>query len=115
MIDETAAPSGYLILRLPGLVAGRDLADAMLGKLSDSYRRADVIVDATRTSSASPSFSAQIIQHVLVEGEAASLTLAGAPDRMVSVCREVAASAGVSDRLAVLAGMPRRTPHPARA
>ena len=84
---------------LPHLVAGRDLADAMIDGLAASLHDRVVVVDARATSSGSSSFASQLVQRVLVDEGARSLVLVGAPARFVRAVQESAERQDVTPRV----------------
>lgn len=85
------------MLQLPRLVAGRDFADDMvesLGPMIDD----EVIVDASRLLSGTPSFAAELVRQVIIEGRARSLLLVGAPADFVGYTGAAAQDLGVRER-----------------
>jgi len=95
-----------LVLVLPHLVAGRDLADLMLDRLADSFQYETVVVDARRTASGSPSFASQLVQRTLADGGADCLILVGAPSRFAQHVTESASRRSVAGRLDLTPAMP---------
>jgi len=86
-------------LQLPRLVAGRDYADDLVHTLG-LEPDAEVVVDGTALLSGTPSFAAELVQQVLVEGKARSLTLIGAPADFVDYSSTAARDLGVAERFA---------------
>ncbi|MGI8667773.1 MAG: hypothetical protein ACR2N4_17390 [Jatrophihabitans sp.] len=84
-------------MQLPRLVAGRDFADDMVNTFG-SVRDQDVIVDGTSLLSGTPSFAAELVQQLLVEGHARSLLLVGAPSDFAGYSSSAANDLGVFDR-----------------
>ncbi|MDQ2838174.1 MAG: hypothetical protein M3Y42_05150 [Actinomycetota bacterium] len=84
-------------LQLPRLVAGRDFADDMAGSFG-AVADQDVIVDGSRLLSGTPSFAAELVQQLLVEGKARSLLLVGAPADYAGYSSQAARELGVLDR-----------------
>lgn len=111
MVDTTGAPvldrGPYLSLVLPHLVAGRDLADAMIDRLGDLDNRT-VVVDARRTATGSPSFASQLVHRVLADGGADRLVVVGAPSRFAEQITASASALGVAARLDLAAVPPFR-------
>ena len=88
-------------LQLPRLVAGRDFADDMVksfGVVLDE----DVIVDSSRLLSGTPSFAAELVQQVLVDGKARSMLLVGAPTDFAGYAVAAAREFDVTDRLDIV-------------
>lgn len=98
-----------LVLRLPNLVAGRDLADSMLDRLERPFEHETVVVDARQTSSGSPSFASQLVQRTLVDGGADALVIVGAPVRFAKHVTESARASSVAGRLDLTDAMPTAT------
>jgi hypothetical protein len=97
-------------LRLPRLVAGRDFAVDMaqsFGEVIDG----DVIVDGSRLLSGTPSFAAELVQQLLVDGKARSLLLVGAPADFAGYAIAAARELDVTDRF----DLAERLPHSAAA
>jgi hypothetical protein len=92
-------------LQLPRLVAGRDYADEIVRSigLADD---ADVVVDGTRLLSGTASFAAELVEQLLVEHRARSLTLVGAPGDFVTYASTAARDLGVADRLSIVSEFP---------
>ncbi len=90
-----------LTLVLPSMVAGRTLADTLVGRLDGSLHDAEVVVDSSRLVSASPSFAAQLVRRVLTDGRARALRVTAAPASFVEYLEEAADRVGVRDRLVV--------------
>lgn len=84
-------------LQLPRLVAGRDFADDMVEGFGQ-VRNEDIIVDGTRLLSGTPSFAAELVQQLLVQGQARSLLLVGAPADFAGYSTTAARELGVTDR-----------------
>ena len=95
-----------LTLRLPNLVAGRDLADQMLDRFGQPFDHRTVVVDARGTATGSPSFASQLVHRTLVEGNAEALVLVGAPKRFEEQVTESANRSQVSDRLHLTRDLP---------
>jgi hypothetical protein len=87
-----------LTLTLPALVAGRDLADALVDKLADATSR-PVLVDASRLESGTSSFAAQLVGRLLLDRHADQLILLGAPPSFAGYVRDAAVKLQVSGRL----------------
>lgn len=87
-----------LVLRLPNLFAGRDLADSMLDRLERPFAHETVVVDARQTSSGSPTFASQLVQRTLVDGGADALVV-GAPVRFAKHVTESARASSVAGSL----------------
>ena len=87
-----------LTLTLPALVAGRDLADALVDKLDD-VKSASVLVDASRLESGTSSFAAQLVRRLLLDGHADKLILLGAPPSFAGYVRDAAVKLDVSSQL----------------
>lgn len=84
-------------MRLPRLVAGRDFADDMVHSFGQVLGE-DVIVDGTELLSGTPSFAAELVRQLLVEGRARSLLLVGAPTDFAGFCTTAARELQVTDR-----------------
>lgn len=109
MVDTTGAPvldrEDFLSLVLPHLVAGRDLADAMIDKLGLVDGRM-VVVDARRTATGSPSFASQLVHRLLDEGHAEQVVVVGAPGRLAEQITSSAKSLGVAARIDLASELP---------
>lgn len=92
-------------LHLPRLVAGRDFADDIVGSLGPVPGR-DVIVDGSRLLSGTPSFAAELVQRLLVQGQARSMLLVGAPTDFAGYCTAAARELGVTDRFDLAEQLP---------
>jgi hypothetical protein len=93
-------------LVLPSMVAGRDLADALVERLAGDLTGTEVVVDCRRLVSASPSFAAQLVLRVLVDRRAGSLEVEHAPAAFGTYLQQAARRIGVADRLHVSAREP---------
>lgn len=87
-----------LTLTLPALVAGRDLADALVDKLDD-VKSAAVLVDASRLENGTSSFAAQLVRRLLLDEHADKLILLGAPPSFAGYVRDAAVKLDVSNQL----------------
>ena len=87
-----------LTLTLPALVAGRDLADALVDKLED-VKSAPVLVDARGLESGTSSFAAQLVRRILLDKGAQRLILVGAPPSFAAYVRDAAVKLHVSNKL----------------
>ncbi len=88
-----------LTLTLPALVAGRDLADALVDKLDDEDKSAPVFVDARWLESGTSSFAAQLVTRILLDRHAERLILVGAPPSFAGYVRDAAVRLQVSNKL----------------
>ena len=93
-------------LVLPSMVAGRDLADALVERLAGDLTGAEVVIDCRRLVSASPSFAAQLVLRVLVDHRAGSLRVEHAPAAFDTYLQEAAGRLDVADQLHVIAREP---------
>ena len=93
-----------LMLKLPALVAGRDLADAFVDKLDDVKGNV-VQVDARELVSGTASFAAQLVRDLLINEGADELVLVGAPAKFAGYAREAAQRLGVSAQLSTQASL----------
>lgn len=84
-------------LQLPRLVAGRDYADDLVSSLA-LEPGAEVLVDGSALLSGTPSFAAELVQQILVDGRARSLRLVGAPGDFSEYAKAAAKDLAVSDR-----------------
>ncbi len=84
-------------LQLPRLVAGRDYADDLVSSLA-LEPDAEVLVDGSALLSGTPSFAAELVQRILVEGKARSLRLVGAPGDFIDYAEAAARDLAVGDR-----------------
>lgn len=84
-------------LQLPRLVAGRDYADDLVSSLQ-LEPDAEVLVDGSALLSGTPSFAAELVQQILVEGKARSLRLVGAPGDFTDYAETAAKDLDVQDR-----------------
>ena len=87
-------------LQLPRLVAGRDYADDLV----DSLRLepgAEVVVDAGELLSGTPSFAAELVERVLVAGQAGSMMLLDAPADFTAYVESAAGDFGVNGKLVI--------------
>ncbi len=92
-------------LTLPQLVAGRELAAAAvarLGALTDT----DVVVDARALASGTSSFAAQLVRSIVVDGQAATLTVVGGPAEFVRDVRAAADSLTAAGRVMLTDDLP---------
>lgn len=96
-------------LRLPGYVAGRDLAERMVALVHDYLQGEAFLVDARGLISGSSSFAAGLVHAALVNGGAARLVLVEGPPEFSDYVRDAATSVAALDRLDVRADYP----HPA--
>ena len=87
-----------LTLTLPALVAGRDLADALVDRLDDVTSQS-VVVDASRLESGTASIAAQLVRRLLLDGRADQLILLGAPASFAGYVRDAAVKLDVSQQL----------------
>jgi hypothetical protein len=85
-------------LTLPQLVAGRRLAAAAVARLG-TIAGTEVVVDATPLTSGTGSFAGQLVQSILVDGEAKRLSVLGGPADFVADLRQAATVLGVADRI----------------
>jgi hypothetical protein len=92
-------------LRLPRLVAGRDYADDLVSSLG-LEPDAEVLVDASSLLSGTPSFAAELIQQILVDGKARSLRLVGGPGDFTGYAETAAKDLQVEDRFEATAHWP---------
>jgi hypothetical protein len=89
-----------VVLELPRLVSGRELASAMvagLGNITDD----EVVVDARATTSGTGSFAARLVRDVLVDRRATKLVVVGAPPVFNGYVREAADKLGIAADLIV--------------
>ncbi|HEX2903146.1 MAG TPA: hypothetical protein VHO01_06765 [Jatrophihabitans sp.] len=84
-------------LHLPRLVAGRDYADDLVRSLV-LEPGAEVLVDGSGLLSGTPSFAAELVQRILVDGKARSLRLVGAPGEFTGYAETAAKDLDVQDR-----------------
>ena len=73
-VTDTRVEGGNMAartLQLPRLVAGRDYADDLVSTLG-LEPDAEVLVDGSALLSGTPSFAAELVQQILVEGKARS-------------------------------------------
>ncbi len=91
-------PTVSVTLTLPLLVAGRDLAARAVQRLG-VIARTEVIVDARPLASGTTSFAAQLVQSVIVEGEADRLLVVGGPADFVADIQAAARALSVADRV----------------
>lgn len=89
-----------LTLVLPHLIAGRDLADAMVDRLG-ALAGEQVVVDGRAMAAGNVSFGSQLVVRVLSEGEASELVLVGAPEQFVRYVCDAAERLQVAGRLRV--------------
>jgi hypothetical protein len=94
-----------LVLTLPNLVAGRDLADLMLDRVGPCDGEV-VVVDARHTASGSASFASQLVTRTLVDGGADRLVVVGAPSRFADHLLASARERAVEGRLELAASLP---------
>lgn len=88
-------------IRLARLVAGRDLADALVDAAGNIARQV-VVVDASGTTDGSRSFASQLVRRILVDGGAAEMRLVAAPGEFADYVTQSAANHGVATRLELL-------------
>ncbi|HEU5269624.1 MAG TPA: hypothetical protein VFU36_06835 [Jatrophihabitans sp.] len=87
-------------LQLPRLVAGRDFADDLVDALRLAPG-AEVVVDAGELLSGTPSFAAELVERVLVAGQAGSMLLLDAPADFTDYICAAAHDLGVDGKLVV--------------
>jgi hypothetical protein len=92
-------------LQLPRLVAGRDFAADMAQSFGD-VSGGDVIVDGSRLLSGTPSFAAELVRRLLVDGKAHSLLLVGVPADFANYATTAAHDLGVTDRFDLAEQLP---------
>lgn len=85
-------------LYLPLFVAGRDFADHVADQLGDRPGEV-IVVDATGLESGTSSFADQLVQRVLVRGNAAEMVIVGGPTEFGRYLGAAAERAGVAGRL----------------
>jgi len=91
---------------LPSMVAGRDLADALVERIPGDLTATEVAVDCRRLVSGSPSFAAQLVWRVLVDRRAGSLAVTHAPAAFAAYLEQAATRLEVADRLRIRAKAP---------
>lgn len=89
-------------LTLPSMVAGRDLANTYVDKFDGDLRDAEVVVDAYRLISASPSFSAELVHRVLTVEGARALVVRRPTSAFVEYLEDAADREGLRDRLVLV-------------
>jgi hypothetical protein len=94
---------------LPHLVAGRDLADALVDRLPGKVTDAIVVIDCRHLASGSPSFASQLVHRILSDGDARLLVIVGAPARFAGYVTDSASALDVASRLDLSAHMPVET------
>lgn len=100
VVSTRAIEGGVMVartLQLPRLVAGRDYADDLVSSLQ-LEPDAEVLVDGSALLSGTPSFAAELVQRILVEGKARSLRLVGAPGDFTGYAETAAKDLDVQDR-----------------
>jgi hypothetical protein len=93
------------VLTLPRLVAGRELAAAMVDQLGPLAGQ-QLIVDCRNTVTGTGSFAAGLVKRALVDKHASELMLVGAPTDFAGYAAEAAEALGVRDRFSAGAAMP---------
>jgi hypothetical protein len=93
------------VLTLPRLVAGRELAAAMVDQLG-SLAGAQLIVDGRNMVTGTGSFAAGLIRRALIDQHAAGVVLVGAPEDFVDYAADAATKLGVAQRFSAEAAMP---------
>ena len=76
-------------LTLAQLVAGRDLAAPVVGKLGPIEDQS-VVVDARPLISGTTSFASQLVRSILIDAHAATLTVVGGPAEFAADVRAAA-------------------------
>ena len=96
-----------LVLRLPALVAGRDLADEFVDTLRDVNEVASgvVQVDARELVSGTASFAAQLVRRLIVDEKADSFVLVGAPVKFAGYVLDAAQRLDVSRQVSAQAAL----------
>jgi hypothetical protein len=92
-MQEVPVFSG-LEIALPPRVSGRDLARAAAAVIAP-VEGEDVLIDATLLKDGEWSFAVQLVQSILIEGGAQSLTIHGGPDDFTDSIKEAAQHLGV--------------------
>ncbi|WP_375487868.1 hypothetical protein [uncultured Jatrophihabitans sp.] len=85
-------------LTLAQLVAGRDLAAAVVGKLGPIEDQR-VVVDARPLISGTTSFASQLVRSILVDARAKELTLVGGPADFAADVRSAADRLELGDQV----------------
>lgn len=94
-----------VVLALPRLVSGRELASAMVSALGD-ISDTEVVVDARATVSGTGSFAARLVRDVLATGHGKKLTVVGAPGEFDTYIQEAADKLGVLDQVELQRHLP---------
>ncbi len=95
-----------LTIELPSMVAGRAMADALVDALDGEIAGAQVDVDCRHLVSGSPSFAAQLVSRLLVDGHAAHVQVVAATTPFVDAMTEAAARQGVSGLVSITRPQP---------
>jgi hypothetical protein len=85
-------------MRLPRLVAGREFASPMVEGMLGDVAGEDVVVDCGELLSGSASFAAGLVEAILVDGKASSMTLQDAPDKFAAYVTAAVRELSVADR-----------------
>lgn len=82
-------------------VKSRSREQAVLATADLPERVDDVLLNCRGTAIATPSFADEVLKQVLIERQAASLTVENAPERLAGLLERAAVRLGVGDRLHV--------------
>lgn len=88
-----------LTVRLPRLVAGRDLARALTRRLPEHLQGVEVVLDSRELASGSSSFADEIVEQVLAVRKADCLELLGGPGDFATALVAGARARGLHDRV----------------
>ena len=87
-----------ITVNLPGLVAGRDMADDIVDKLG-RLAGETVILEARNLVRGTPAFASRMVERILRDGGAAELAVVGAPDQFEDYLRQAAEEIKMAGRL----------------
>ncbi len=93
--------SAVLTIELPSMVAGRAMADALVDALDGDIAGAQVAVDCRHLVSGSPSFAAQLVTRLLVDGRAAHVQVLAATTPFADAVTDAAQRQGVAALVSV--------------
>ncbi len=91
-----------LTIELPSMVAGRAMADALVDALDGDVTGEQVEVDCRHLVSGSPSFAAQLVRRLLVDGGAARVRVVAATTPFADAVTDAAERQGVAQHVSVV-------------
>lgn len=95
-----------VIVRLPSMVAGRQMADALVDAVSGDLSDAEVAIDCRALVSSSPSFVAQLLKRLLIDRGVARVVVRYPPEQFTRYTEQAVGDLGVSGRVVMQQARP---------